>query len=142
LESFDAPTPSRQAKNKKQKHSFETRQLDVFPDLATAIDDRFDFEDTIFARSELAYLERIRTMVAENNAKLIVIRVFSYLNPPLTDNVREKLTKLVPEQLSPPDDVYRAAGHLFADAMHLNVKGREIYTNWLSDEIVKMQALK
>lgn len=139
---FDAPSAKGAARRARKQQRFEENQSEIFGDLDTAVDDRFDFDENSFTRTELAYLQRIRELVAAHDAKLLVIRLFRYRSPPISTDVRAKLSELVPEQVSPPDAIYRQAGRLFADTSHFDPQGREIYTRWLSGEIAKVMADK
>ncbi|WP_095590591.1 hypothetical protein [Actibacterium ureilyticum] len=141
-ETFDNPTPVGIARAERKKARIEKILNKQFDDLDHEFDDRFNFEDNSFSRAEFHYLQKIRELAQQYDAALIVIRPHHYRSPPPDDNVRAKLTHLIPEYLAPPEQVYRQTAREFMDRSHLNPKGREIYTRWLSQEIAKVLAEK
>lgn len=140
LKRFDAPDDKRLARQERAKKQYETAQAEVFGDLDTALDDRHDIAENSYTRAELAYLQRIRDLVDAHGGELLVVRLFPFRSPPISDTVRTRLTELVPEHRSPPESLYREVADMFADVTHFNRQGREIYTRWLSTEIETLRA--
>lgn len=126
----------RETKKKLERRAMQRAKLrEIYKDIETSFDDRFNNEPSELRDVEIAAIERIRQRLKAVGSHLIVVRQQGYLEPPLSADVVKKVQAQVPEFAVPDESTSRRISHQFMDPSHLNPEGRATYTTWLTGVI-------
>lgn len=92
-------------------------------------------------RQELFFLEKIRALCQARGIALVVSRHWRAYEPPLSDSALAEIKTLIPEFEYPPKDLIRHTWAYFRDVAHMGPKAREIYSEWLTSRLMRMERM-
>ncbi len=130
-EGFDKKTKGKLKKQAKQREKVN----ELYEDIETSFDDRFNNEPSELRDFEIAAIERIRQRLKAVGSHLVVVRQQGYLEPPLSADVVKKVQAQIPEFAVPDESLRRKISDQYMDKSHLDPEGRATYTTWLTSVI-------
>lgn len=111
----------------------------TFENPETDFDDRFVKDLTETGLIELRAIDQIREKLQANGVEMIVVRTQAFADPPLSDEVIERIQAYIPEFRTPRGEFARELNMLGVDQTHLGAEGRDMYSKWLAEQILEMR---